>query len=428
MLLPLYNSTAAYREKVRSFDLDDYTAERESVRRIIAAVRQRGDEAVKEYTLRYDGAAISDLRAGEAEFERAEKAVDPSVLDALRAAKKNIEAFHRRQLQSSWWESGPGRLTGQRIRPLRSVGAYVPGGTAAYPSSVLMTVLPAQVAGVEEIYICTPPGAGGEVHPLTLLAAREAGAAAVFKAGGAQAVAALACGTETIPAVSKIVGPGNIYVTLAKRELYGCVGIDLLAGPSEIVVVADAQANALYVAADLISQAEHDILARPVLITTSAELARQVRRELEAQLRELPRRDIAGRSLKEQGAVLIVGALEEAWQAVNDLAPEHLELQVADPWSHLDAIENAGAVFIGPCTPEALGDYWAGSNHVLPTGGTARYASPLGVGDFVKSTHYIYYSAAALTGAAPQIERLARAEGLEGHARAAALRRDDHEA
>ncbi len=428
MLLPLYDSLAAYREKVRSFNLDDYTAERESVRRIIAAVRQRGDEAVKEYTLRYDGAAISDLRAGEAEFERAEKAVDPSVLDALRAAKKNIEAFHRRQLQSSWWESGPGRLTGQRIRPLRSVGAYVPGGTAAYPSSVLMTVLPAQVAGVEEIYICTPPGAGGEVPPLTLLAAREAGAAAVFKAGGAQAVAALACGTETIPAVSKIVGPGNIYVTLAKRELYGRVGIDLLAGPSEIVVVADAQANALYIAADLISQAEHDILARPVLITTSAELARQVRRELEAQLRELPRRDIAGRSLKEQGAALIVGTLEEAWQAVNDLAPEHLELQIDHPWSHLDAIENAGAVFIGPCTPEALGDYWAGSNHVLPTGGTARYASPLGVGDFVKSTHYIYYSAAALAGAAPQIERLARAEGLEGHARAAVLRRDDHEA
>ncbi len=428
MLLPLYDSPDSYLKEGKSFNLDDYAAERERVCQIIAAVRRRGDCAVKEYTALYDGVDISDLRVSEAEFERAGKAVEPSILEALREAKKNIEAFHRRQLQSSWWESGPGCITGQRIRPLRSVGAYVPGGTAAYPSSVLMTVLPAQVAGVKEIYLCTPPGSQGVVHPLTLLAAREAGAAAVFKAGGAQAIAALACGTETVPAVSKIVGPGNIYVTLAKRELYGCVGIDLLAGPSEIVVVADGGANAVYVAADLISQAEHDILARPVLITTSEELIRQVRRELQEQLRELPRREIARRSLEEQGAVLLVDTLEAAWQAVNALAPEHLELQIDHPWSHLDAIENAGAVFIGPCSPEALGDYWAGSNHVLPTGGTARYASPLGVGDFMKSTHFVYYSAAALAGAAPQIERLARAEGLEGHARAVALRRHDDEA
>lgn len=428
MLLPLYDSLASYLETRRCFTLDDYAAERETVREIIAAVRQRGDAAVKEYTALYDGAALNDLRVSEAELKTAEKAVEPSLLEALREAKENIENFHRRQLRSSWWESGPGCLVGQRIRPLCSAGAYVPGGTAAYPSSVLMTVLPARVAGVKEIYLCTPPGADGKVPPLTLLAAREAGATAVFKAGGAQAVAAMACGTETIPAVSKIVGPGNIYVTLAKRELYGCVGIDLLAGPSEIVVVADAQANPAYIAADLLSQAEHDILARPLLLTTSPELARQVERELQAQLRELPRREIAGRSLKEQGAALLVATLAEAWQAVNELAPEHLELQVADPWSHLEAIENAGAVFIGPGTPEAAGDYWAGSNHVLPTGGTARYASPLGVADFMKSTHFVYYSVAALAEAAPQIERLARAEGLEGHARAVAMRRRDHEA
>jgi len=428
MLLPVYDSLFSYLEKRSPFNLDDYAAERETVREIIDAVRRCGDAAVKEYTARYDGAVLDDLRVSEAEFKAAEKAVEPSLLETLRQAKENIEKFHRRQLRSSWGESAPGILAGQRLRPLRSAGAYVPGGTAAYPSSVLMTVLPARVAGVKEIYLCSPPGADGKLHPLTLLAAREAGATAVFKAGGAQAVAALAWGTESIPAVSKIVGPGNIYVTLAKRELYGRVGIDLLAGPSEIAVVADAQANAAFIAADLLSQAEHDILARPLLITTSKELLRRVEEELERQLQELPRREIAARSLKEQGAALLAGSLAEAWQAVNELAPEHLELHIADPWAHLDAIENAGAVFIGPWTPEAAGDYWAGSNHVLPTGGTARYASPLGVADFMKSTHFVYYSAAALAGAAAHIERLARAEGLEGHARAVAIRRHDHEA
>ena len=301
MLLPIYDALSSYMERRRPFSLDDYAAEREAVREIIEAVRRRGDAAVKEYTARFDGAVLDDLRVSEAEFKAAEKAVEPLLLEALRKAKENIEKFHRRQLRASWWESAPGILVGQRFRPLHSTGAYVPGGTAAYPSSVLMTVLPARVAGVKEIYLCTPPGADGKVHPLTLLAAREAGATAVFKAGGAQAIAALAWGTETIPAVSKIVGPGNIYVTLAKRELYGRVGIDLLAGPSEIAVVADAQANAAYIAADLLSQAEHDILARPLLITTSAELLRRVEEELERQLQELPRREIAARALQEQG-------------------------------------------------------------------------------------------------------------------------------
>ncbi len=423
MLLPVYKTPSAYLAKRPSFFLDSCAAEMKSVREIIAAVRKDGDAALKELTARYDGALLEDLQVSAAEMEAAAAAVEPSLIEALRGAKKNIESFHRRQLAASWWDSGPGRLVGQRLRPLRSVGAYIPGGSAAYPSSVLMTVLPARVAGVAEIYLCTPPAADGTVPALTLLAAQEAGATALFKVGGAQAVAALAYGTGTIPAVSKIVGPGNIYVTLAKRELYGRVGIDLLAGPSEIVVVADESAAAASVAADLISQAEHDPLASPILITTSASLARQVERELQEQLLDLPRAAIARRALQEQGAAVLVQSLDEAWQMVNELAPEHLELQVADPWRHLDAIENAGAIFIGPDSPEPLGDYWAGSNHVLPTGGTARYASPLGVEDFIKRTHLLYYSAAALAEAAPQIERLARAEGLEGHARAAAIRR-----
>ena len=428
MLLPVFNSLEHYLEKRSSFCLDDFAAERESVLEILAAVRERGDEALKELTKRYEGAVLEGLQVSEAEIDAAAAAVEPDLAEALREAGRNIESYHRRQLLSSWWESGPGSLVGQRIRPLGPVGAYIPGGTAAYPSSVLMTVVPAKVAGVKEIYLCTPPAADGTVHPLTLLAAREAGAGAVFKIGGAQAVAALAYGTESVPAVAKIVGPGNIYVTLAKRELYGRVGIDLLAGPSEIVVVADAGANPAYIAADLLSQAEHDILARPVLITDSAELARRVEQELKEQLSRLPRREIARRSLKEQGALLRLNNLTEAWRAVNELAPEHLELQVADPWRHLDAIENAGAVFIGPHTPEPVGDYWAGSNHVLPTGGTARYASPLGVADFIKRTSFVYYSAAALAGAAPQIEKLARAEGLEAHARAVAIRKENGDA
>ncbi len=423
MLLPVYKTPSAYLAKRPSFFLDGCAAEMESVREIIAAVRKDGDAALQELTARYDGVLLEDLRVSAAEMEAAAAAVEPSLIEALRGAKKNIESFHRRQLAASWWDSGPGRLVGQRLRPLGSVGAYIPGGSAAYPSSVLMTVLPARVAGVAEVYLCTPPAADGTVPALTLLAAREAGATALFKVGGAQAVAALAYGTETVPAVSKIVGPGNIYVTLAKRELYGRVGIDLLAGPSEIVVVADESAAAASVAADLLSQAEHDPLASPILITTSASLARQVERELQEQLPELPRAAIARRALQGQGAAVLVQSLDEAWQMVNELAPEHLELQVADPWRHLDAIENAGAIFIGPDSPEPLGDYWAGSNHVLPTGGTARYASPLGVEDFIKRTHLLYYSAAALAEAAPQIERLARAEGLEGHARAAAIRR-----
>lgn len=422
MPLPLC-SYDQYKEKSVFRPLIDFAAEREEVCRIIEAVRRQGDAALAEYTQRFDGVVPGNLRVTEAEFAAAEQAVEPELAEALRGALENIERFHRRQLDNSWWDAGPGWVVGQRSLPLRSVGAYVPGGTAAYPSSVLMTVVPAWVAGVKEIYLCTPPGPQGEIHPLTLVAARAAGAAAVFKIGGAQAIAALAYGTETIPAVQKIVGPGNLYVTLAKREVFGTVGIDILAGPSEIVVVADGEADAACIAADLLSQAEHDPLSRPILVTPSAALVKSVNQELIKQLSDLPRRQTAETALRRQGAAILLSSLDEAWPVVNELAPEHLELHLTDPWPYLSEIENAGAIFLGPHTPEALGDYWAGSNHVLPTGGSARYASPLGVPDFMKRTHILYYTAEALQKAAPQVEALARAEGLEAHARAIAIRR-----
>lgn len=422
MPLPLY-SAAQFKEKYKRTGLDAFSAEREQVCRIIEAVRLRGDAALREYTAELDGAAVDNPRVSAEEMSAAEKRVKPELVEAVRRAAANIELFHRRQASGSWWEAGPGAVVGQRREPLQTVGAYVPGGTAAYPSSVLMTVIPARVAGVPAVYLCTPPAPDGSVHPLTLVAARAAGATAVFKAGGAQSIAALAYGTETIPAVQKIVGPGNIYVTLAKREVYGRVGIDMLAGPSEIAVVADEAANPAFIAADLLSQTEHDSLAVPLLVTTAEQVARAVSAALEEQLRDLPRQETARRSLVEQGAAVLVGSLDEAWELVNDTAPEHLELHLAEPWRYLDRVRNAGAVFIGAYSPVPLGDYWAGSNHVLPTGGAARYASPLSVADFMKSTQIIYYTAGALREAAPWIERLARAEGLEAHARAVALRR-----
>ncbi|HOB86741.1 MAG TPA: histidinol dehydrogenase [Bacillota bacterium] len=426
MPLPLY-SFAEYKRRRPLRSLEDYREEREQVVRIIERVRQEGDAAVLEYTARFDGTAPASLAVADEEWEEALNRVEPELREALARAAANIERFHRRQLEGSWWEAGPGWVAGQRRIPLEAVGVYVPGGTAAYPSSVLMTVIPARVAGVRQIYLCTPPGPGGEIHPLTLAAAREAGATAVFKAGGAQAIAALAYGTETIPAVPKIVGPGNLYVTLAKREVFGRVGIDLLAGPSEILVVAAEEANPAYIAADMLSQAEHDPLARALLVTPSSELARRVKEALRRQLERLPRREIALRSLQEQGAIILVENLEEAWPIVNQVAPEHLELHLPDPWRYLERIKSAGAIFLGPHTPEPVGDYWAGSNHVLPTGGAARYASPLGVADFMKTTNVVYYTAEALLEAAPFIRRLAEAEGLAAHARAAAIREEEDE-
>jgi len=425
-MLPLY-SYDQYRQSRSAVSPSDYADERKQVVGIIEAVRQRGDMALKEYNRRFDQADLQELKVNDREIDEASGEVSSDLLAAIRGAKDNIERFHRHQLEQDWWDGGPGWTAGQRYIPLQSVGAYIPGGTAAYPSSVLMTVVPAKVAGVKEIYICTPPDSTGKINPLTLAAAREAGASAVFKTGGAQAVAAMAYGTETVPAVQKIVGPGNIYVTLAKKEVFGQVGIDMLAGPSEIVIVAEAEARSDYIAADLLSQAEHDPLSRSILITPSEKLAEEVKNHLEEQIISLPRRKIAEQSLKEQGAIIMVPGLAEAWPVVNDLAPEHLELHLDEAWQYLDHITSAGAVFIGPYTPESLGDYWAGSNHVLPTSRAARYASALGVADYMKRSQVICYTKEALQESASRIAALARAEGLEAHARAVLLRRHNHE-
>ncbi len=407
--------------------LHDYPRERKQVLKIIADVRKDGDAALIKYTKEYDRAELSQLQVSAEETAEAVKSVDPVLLEAVRGAKENIERFHRHQVETNWWESGPGWLAGQRSLPLQKVGAYIPGGTAAYPSSVLMTVIPAIIAGVEEVYLCTPPDSDGTVNPLTLAAAYEAGATAVYKVGGAQAVAAMAYGTETIPGVQKIVGPGNIYVTLAKKEVFGPVGIDMLAGPSEIVIVAEEGVQPAFIAADLLSQAEHDPLSRAILITPSEALSHLVVEHLEEQLETLPRKNIALQALEKQGAIIMVSDLNEAWLIVNELAPEHLELHLEDAWRYLDSIKNAGAVFVGSFTPESVGDYWAGSNHVLPTGTAARYASPLGVSDFLKRSHVLSYSSVALQQSAPQIAALARVEGLEAHARAVLLRRQNNE-
>jgi len=416
-----------YKKDQSGISFSDYGKELEQVRAIIDAVRRDGDKALIDYALKFDKAVIGKLKVEEELLSAAVNSLEPALLDAVKGAKANIERYHRKQLKKDWWDSGPGWLTGQRVIPLSVVGAYVPGGTASYPSSVLMTVVPARVAGVKDIYVCTPPDSSGNINPATLAAAYIAGATAVFKTGGAQAVAALAYGTESIPAVQKIVGPGNIYVTLAKKEVYGQVGIDMLAGPSEIVIVAGESANPAYIAADLLSQAEHDPLSRSILITTAEKLAVQVTGHLEDQLLTLPRNEIARKSLRNRGAVIIVSNLDDAWPIVNDIAPEHLELHLDDAMDYLDRITCAGTVFIGPYSPEPLGDYWAGSNHVLPTGAAARYASPLGVDDYTRRSSVISYSRELMDRAAAPIAALARAEGLEAHARAALIRRSQDE-
>jgi histidinol dehydrogenase len=421
MPIPVCSASQFFEQRV-SAQTDFPVAERTIVSEIINRVQKQGDEALIGYTKEFDGVELGALQVSGAELSAAQQKIKPELLTALHEAASNIEKFHRRQLRADWYDETKNTKIGQRFLPLNRVGAYVPGGTAAYPSSVLMTVIPARVAGVKEIYICTPPDDKGDVNSLTLAAACEAGATAVFKVGGAQAIAAMAFGTQTVPRVDKIVGPGNIYVTLAKKELFGTVGIDMLAGPSEIVIVADQQANASYIAADLLSQAEHDPLSKPILITTSEKLAYQVIEELKEQLLTLPRREVAIKSLQEQGAAIIVPDLEAVWPLVNTIAPEHLELQLKDPWRYLDRVTCAGTVFIGPFTPEPLGDYWAGSNHVLPTNSTARYASALGVDDFIKRSQVLCYRDEALSQSAAQIAALARAEGLEAHARAVLIR------
>jgi histidinol dehydrogenase len=395
---------------------------------IVDEVRRRGDTALLELTKRFDGVELTPatLRVDRAEWEAA--TVGPDLLDALRAAAARIERFHAHQRPRSWWTRDEhGSLLGQEVRPLDRVGCYVPGGTAAYPSTVLMNLLPARVAGVPELVVVSPPGPAGRLAPAVLVAARLAGATEVYRVGGAQAVAALAHGTETIRRVDKIVGPGNVYVATAKRLVYGDVGIDALAGPSEVVVVADRTAAAPEVAADLLAQAEHDPLARPLCLTDDPALAEGVRVEVARQLEGLPRAAIAGAALGDHGAVVVTRDLAEALELANRLAPEHLELAVADPFAWLGRVRHAGAVFLGRHTPEVVGDYLAGPNHVLPTGGTARFASGLSVADFVKRSSLVHFTPAGLRAAWPHLRTLAEAEGLRGHAEAARIRLEREE-
>jgi len=396
----------------------------EVVRPILTEVREKGDTALLEYARRFDGASLTPgtLRVTPDEVKQAFDHLQPEAIEALRLAAARIEQFHRRQLPHSWFLTEEGAVLGQLCRPLDAVGIYVPGGKAVYPSTVLMNGVPAAVAGVERRVICTPVSAGLAVHPAVLVAASLAGIAEIYKVGGAQAIAALAYGTDSIPRVDKIVGPGNVYVATAKRLVAGVVGIDGIAGPTEVVVVADETGDPAYIGADLLAQAEHDEMAMTVCITVSEALAKAVVVELKRQLADLPRRRIAEASLAHNGAVLVVPTLDAAFDLVNRIAPEHVELHCQDPWSHLDRIRHAGAVFVGAFSPEALGDYLAGPNHVLPTGGTARFASPLSVEDFLHRTSLLHFTEEGLKRLAGPAVTLASLEGLDGHARAVRIR------
>ncbi len=394
-----------------------------AVAEILEAVRTGGDAAVRAYTEQFDGRAPARTEVPRAEMEAAAAAADPRFVAALRNALANIRDFHSRQKQQSFIDARPdGVLLGQRIRGLKRVGLYVPGGTAAYPSSVLMNAVPAKIAGVEELILVTPPRRDGTANPDILTAAVLSGVDRVFLAGGAQAVAALAYGTETIPRVDKIVGPGNVYVATAKRSLYGVVDIDMIAGPSEILVMADQTADPRFLAADLMSQAEHDVLASAVLLTTDRRVAEETAAEISRQLAALSRREIIARALSDYGAIILCPDADRMVELANEFAPEHLEVQMAEPLTYLGRLDNAGSVFLGRYAPEPLGDYYAGPNHVLPTGGTARFFSPLGVDSFIKKSSYIYYTEQALAAAGEDIVRIAEREGLTAHANAISVR------
>lgn len=400
-------------------DPNNYTAYESTVQEIVEDVRKNRDQALFAYTKKFDGADLdsSNIRVTEAEIQEAMSQVDPELLTVMKRAMKNIREYHEKQKQYSWFDSRPdGTLLGQKVTPLSSVGVYVPGGKAAYPSSVLMNIIPAEVAGVPRIVMVTPPDKNGKVNPVTLIAARLAGATEVYKAGGAQAVAALAFGTESIPRVNKIVGPGNIFVALAKKAVYGHVSIDSIAGPSEILVLADETANPRYVAADLLSQAEHDELASAILVTTSMELAEEVSRQIEVFLQTLSRKDILEKSLENYGYILVADSMEDAIATANEIASEHLEIVTRNPFEVMTKIQNAGAIFMGEYSSEPLGDYFAGPNHVLPTNGTAKFFSPLGVDDYIKKSSIIYYSREALEPIHKDIETFAEAEHLTAHA------------
>ena len=395
----------------------------DTVAEILRNVRERGDEALREYTEKFDHTRLESLVVTEKEMREALDEVDPDFLRILRRAAENIRKFHSRQVRNSFIiNDEDGILTGQKVIPVDRAGLYVPGGTAVYPSTVLMDVIPAKIAGVKEVILTTPPGRDGKINPAVLAAASVAGADRIVKIGGAQAIAALAFGTESVPKVDKIVGPGNAFVAEAKRQVYGMVSIDMIAGPSEILVVADGKSNPVWVAADLLSQAEHDKVASAVLVTDSAELAEKVSEEIEKQIPELIRSEIARVSIDQNGKIIVADDLRAAIEIANEIAPEHLELCVDNPFDYLDGIRHAGSVFLGRNCPEALGDYLAGPNHTLPTQGTARFSSPLSVDDFVKKTQYTYYTKEALGRVAADVAAFAEKEGLTGHARSALVR------
>ncbi len=420
-----YEDAASLKERVMSrsqLTNDEVTAR---VKEIIARIRSEGDAALFDCTERFDRVRLTPetVQVTREEIEAAYAMAEPEWIDAMREAARRITAFHEKQKQNTWIDFRPGIALGQKITPLGRVGVYVPGGTAAYPSSVLMNILPAKVAGVKEIVMVTPPGPdGGVSYPLTLAAADIAGVDRIYKIGGAQAIAALAFGTETIPRVDKITGPGNIYVAVAKREVYGHVGIDMVAGPSEVLVVADDSADPRWVAADLLSQAEHDPMAAAILVTDSESTAEAVGAELERQTALLPRREVVEKSLGAYGTAVVCPDLDACAEMVNAIAPEHCELYVREPYALLPKIDNAGAIFLGAWSPEPLGDYLAGPNHVLPTSGTARFFSPLSVDDFVKKSSIICASRGELEKVSDQVILLARREGLDAHANAVAIR------
>ncbi len=402
----------------------------DAVSGILHSVKERGDRALIDYTKEFDGVVldVSALEVSKFELEGALLSVDKELLRVMEQAAANIKAFHEKQRENSWFMTqADGTLLGQKVTPLNRVGVYAPAGSAPLPSTVLMDAIPAKVAGVNEVILCSPPGKNGKINPLVLACAKLAGVDRVFTVGGAQAVAAMAYGTETLPKVDKIVGPGNIYVATAKKLVFGICGIDMIAGPSEVLVIADETANPAYVAADLLSQAEHDVLASAILVATSKQIALQVERELELQLSKLSRNEIAAKSIQDYGAVVLTQSLDEAIDIANIIAPEHLEVCTADPFSLLSGIKNAGAIFLGSFTPEPLGDYFAGPNHTLPTSGTARFFSPLGVYDFVKRQSVISYSQKAFLKAADSVAAFADAEGLTAHAEAIRIRNRDKE-
>ena len=404
---------------------NNYGQYEEGVQAILDRVKNEKDQAIFDYTYQFDKVKIdsSNIRVTEEEIKEAYELADPELVKIIRKALENIKAYHEKQRQYSWFDSKPdGTMLGQKVTALQRVGVYVPGGKAVYPSSVLMNIVPAKVAGVEEIIMVTPPGKDGKVTPNTLIAANEAGATAIYKVGGAQAIGALAYGTESIPKVDKIVGPGNIYVALAKKAVYGHVSIDAIAGPSEILVIADETADPRYVAADLLSQAEHDELASAILVTTSDELAEKVSAQVDQFVEELSRKEIIQKSLDNYGYILVAENMDEAIAIANDIASEHLEIQTKNPFDVMTKIRNAGAIFIGEYSSEPLGDYFAGPNHVLPTNGTAKFFSPLSVDDFIKKSSIISYSRYALEEIHTDIEKFAEAEQLTAHANSIKVR------